>query len=121
MDTRRKFFSKNCLNYLRQAIGLARRGCGTTSPNPMVGAVLVKGGKIIGRGYRGASRRAKARAFGKRCDTLRDARTVFHARAHAALHGSDYCGGNQTRGCRRDGPEPETSRARFYHPETRRD
>jgi diaminohydroxyphosphoribosylaminopyrimidine deaminase/5-amino-6-(5-phosphoribosylamino)uracil reductase len=51
MDTRRKFFSKNYLNCMRQAIGLARRGCGTTSPNPMVGAVLVKGGKIIGRGW----------------------------------------------------------------------
>src|ERR1039457_4576604 len=37
--------------FMRFAIGLARRGCGTTSPNPMVGAVLVKGGKIIGRGW----------------------------------------------------------------------
>src|SRR5438876_670422 len=33
------------------AIRLARRGYGTTSPNPMVGAVLVKRGKIIGRGW----------------------------------------------------------------------
>jgi diaminohydroxyphosphoribosylaminopyrimidine deaminase/5-amino-6-(5-phosphoribosylamino)uracil reductase len=51
MNTRPKFFSRNYLNYMRQAIGLARHGCGTTSPNPMVGAVLVKGGKIIGRGW----------------------------------------------------------------------
>ncbi|MGD0206260.1 MAG: hypothetical protein ABSC89_01430 [Verrucomicrobiota bacterium] len=36
---------------MRQAIGLARRGYGTTSPNPMVGAVLVKGGKIAGRSW----------------------------------------------------------------------
>jgi len=36
---------------MRQAIGLAWRGYGATSPNPMVGAVLVKGGKIIGRGW----------------------------------------------------------------------
>ena len=36
---------------MRQAVGLARRGCGTTSPNPAVGAVLVKGGKLIGRGW----------------------------------------------------------------------
>jgi diaminohydroxyphosphoribosylaminopyrimidine deaminase / 5-amino-6-(5-phosphoribosylamino)uracil reductase len=34
-----------------QFMRLARRGCGATSPNPMVGAVLVKGGKIIGRGW----------------------------------------------------------------------
>jgi diaminohydroxyphosphoribosylaminopyrimidine deaminase/5-amino-6-(5-phosphoribosylamino)uracil reductase len=33
------------------ALRLARRGYGMTSPNPMVGAVLVKGGKIIGRGW----------------------------------------------------------------------
>ncbi len=33
------------------ALTLARKGLGTTSPNPMVGAVLVKGGKIIGKGY----------------------------------------------------------------------
>jgi len=37
--------------FMRLALRLARRGCGTTSPNPMVGAVLVKGGKIIGRGW----------------------------------------------------------------------
>jgi diaminohydroxyphosphoribosylaminopyrimidine deaminase/5-amino-6-(5-phosphoribosylamino)uracil reductase len=51
MDTRQKFFSENYLNYMRQAVGLARRGCGTTSPNPAVGAVLMKGGKLIGRGW----------------------------------------------------------------------
>lgn len=38
-------------DYLRLALRLARRGYGTTSPNPMVGAVLVRGGKIIGRGW----------------------------------------------------------------------
>lgn len=38
-------------NYMRIALRLARRGYGTTSPNPMVGAVLVNGGKIIGRGW----------------------------------------------------------------------
>ena len=39
------------LPWMRAALRLARRGLGTTSPNPMVGAVLVKGGKIIGRGW----------------------------------------------------------------------
>src|SRR5215831_9620135 len=38
-------------DHMRQALRLARRGYGTTSPNPMVGAVLVKGRKIIGRGW----------------------------------------------------------------------
>ena len=35
------------LNFMRLALRLARRGYGTTSPNPTVGAVLVKGGEIL--------------------------------------------------------------------------
>ena len=37
--------------YMRLALELARKGCGWVSPNPMVGAVIVKEGKIIGKGY----------------------------------------------------------------------
>ena len=37
--------------FMRLALRLARRGHGATSPNPMVGAVLVKRGKIIGHGW----------------------------------------------------------------------
>ena len=37
--------------YMRMAIRLAGKGIGKTSPNPMVGAVIVRNGKIIGRGY----------------------------------------------------------------------
>src|SRR5258706_1905485 len=36
---------------MRLALQLARRGYGHTSPNPTVGALLVKAGKIIGRGW----------------------------------------------------------------------
>jgi diaminohydroxyphosphoribosylaminopyrimidine deaminase/5-amino-6-(5-phosphoribosylamino)uracil reductase len=39
------------VDFMQLALRLARRGYGTTSPNPMVGAVLVKRGKIIGRGW----------------------------------------------------------------------
>ena len=39
------------LRFLKLALRLARRGFGRTSPNPMVGAVLVKNGKIIGQGW----------------------------------------------------------------------
>src|SRR4051794_30973739 len=38
-------------HYMRMALQLAQRGYGQTSPNPMVGAVLVKSGKIIGTGW----------------------------------------------------------------------
>jgi len=36
---------------MRVALGLARKGYGLTLPNPMVGAVLVRGGRIIGKGW----------------------------------------------------------------------
>jgi diaminohydroxyphosphoribosylaminopyrimidine deaminase/5-amino-6-(5-phosphoribosylamino)uracil reductase len=37
--------------FMRLALKLARRGLGKVSPNPMVGAVIVKGGRIIAQGY----------------------------------------------------------------------
>jgi len=37
--------------FMREAINLALKARGKTSPNPLVGAVLVKGNKIVGRGY----------------------------------------------------------------------
>ncbi len=36
--------------YMKLALRLAARGAGWVSPNPMVGAVLVKDGRIVGRG-----------------------------------------------------------------------
>lgn len=37
--------------YMRRALRLAQKGEGRVSPNPMVGAVIVKNNKIIGEGY----------------------------------------------------------------------
>ena len=37
--------------YMRQAIALALNGTGRVNPNPLVGAVVVKDGRIIGEGY----------------------------------------------------------------------
>lgn len=37
--------------YMKIALQLAEKGLGHVSPNPMVGAVIVKDGKIIGSGY----------------------------------------------------------------------
>lgn len=39
------------IEYMRRAMELAERGVGFTNPNPMVGAVIVKGGKVIGEGW----------------------------------------------------------------------
>lgn len=41
----------NDLTYMKAALKLAQKGCGYTSPNPMVGAVIVKDNRIIGQGY----------------------------------------------------------------------
>lgn len=37
--------------FMRRALDLARRGKGRTSPNPLVGCVVVRDGEIVGEGY----------------------------------------------------------------------
>ncbi|HOJ43233.1 MAG TPA: bifunctional diaminohydroxyphosphoribosylaminopyrimidine deaminase/5-amino-6-(5-phosphoribosylamino)uracil reductase RibD [Syntrophorhabdaceae bacterium] len=37
--------------YMRLALSLAKKGRGTTSPNPMVGAIIVRDDKVVGKGY----------------------------------------------------------------------
>lgn len=41
----------NDLTYMKLALTLAEKGAGWTSPNPMVGAVIVKDERVIGQGY----------------------------------------------------------------------
>ena len=38
-------------HYMRQVLNLARRGIGHVNPNPLVGALLIKNGEIIGSGW----------------------------------------------------------------------
>ena len=38
-------------HYMRLALNLARKAEGQTNPNPVVGAVLVKSGEIVAKGY----------------------------------------------------------------------
>ncbi len=45
---------------MRRALRLAARGFGRTSPNPMVGAVVVRKGEIVGQGYHVYARRDHA-------------------------------------------------------------
>ncbi len=44
-------FSRNDQSYMQMSLTLAARGRGRTAPNPMVGAVVVKNGLVVGRGY----------------------------------------------------------------------
>jgi diaminohydroxyphosphoribosylaminopyrimidine deaminase / 5-amino-6-(5-phosphoribosylamino)uracil reductase len=39
------------MDYMRQALALARLALGQVSPNPAVGALIVKDGEIVGQGY----------------------------------------------------------------------
>ncbi len=48
--------------YMKRALELAKRGWGTTNPNPLVGAVIVKDGEIAAEGYHEAAGRAHAEA-----------------------------------------------------------
>ncbi|MDE3067019.1 MAG: bifunctional diaminohydroxyphosphoribosylaminopyrimidine deaminase/5-amino-6-(5-phosphoribosylamino)uracil reductase RibD [Verrucomicrobiota bacterium] len=63
------------------ALRHARRGYGMTSPNPMVGAVLVKGGKIIGRGWH-----RRAGLPHAEIEALRDAQKRGHSPRGATLY-----------------------------------
>jgi diaminohydroxyphosphoribosylaminopyrimidine deaminase/5-amino-6-(5-phosphoribosylamino)uracil reductase len=39
------------IEFMKRSLKLARRGAGKTSPNPLVGAIIVKGDRIVGEGY----------------------------------------------------------------------
>lgn len=45
------FFTNEDARYMRRALELAGRGRGAVHPNPMVGAVLVKNGAVVGEGW----------------------------------------------------------------------
>ena len=42
---------KSDVEYMQQALRLAKRGCYTTDPNPRVGCVIVKDGQVVGEGW----------------------------------------------------------------------
>ena len=66
--------------FLRQALTLARRGRGRTRPNPMVGAVVVKAGRVVGRGWhaRAGAPHAEAAALAEAGARARGARLYLN-------------------------------------------
>ena len=60
-------FTPEDSRYMRLALDLGRRGLGRTAPNPAVGAVIVKDGVIVGRGWTqdGGRPHAEVEALGR--------------------------------------------------------
>ena len=74
--------------YMSLAIELAEKGRGSTSPNPMVGAVVVRDGKIVGKGYhcRFGSEHAEIIALQEAGENTRDA-TLYVTMEPCCHHG----------------------------------
>ncbi len=66
---------------MRVALRLARKAYGATSPNPMVGAVLVKRGEVIGRGWHHRAGQPHAEI-----EALRDAERRGHSTKGATIY-----------------------------------
>jgi diaminohydroxyphosphoribosylaminopyrimidine deaminase/5-amino-6-(5-phosphoribosylamino)uracil reductase len=77
--------------FMRRALELAEQGRGSTSPNPLVGAVLVKDGHIVGEGFheRAGGPHAEVRALAAAKDAARGATlyTTLEPCCHVGLTG----------------------------------
>ena len=77
--------------YLSRALELARLGSGLTLPNPRVGAVLVRGGKVIGEGFHKKAGHAHAEvnavADAKKRGHVIDGATLYVTLEPCSTHG----------------------------------
>lgn len=75
-------------HHMRHALALGRRGLGNTWPNPAVGCVLVKGGRVVGRGWTqpGGRPHAEPEALAQARDAARGA-TAYVTLEPCAHHG----------------------------------
>src|SRR6476646_3498717 len=76
------------LRFMQLALALGRRGLGRTWPNPAVGAVIVKDGAIIGRGWTqpGGRPHAETEALARAGDATRGA-TLYVTLEPCSHHG----------------------------------
>ncbi|PIN22849.1 Deoxycytidylate deaminase [Handroanthus impetiginosus] len=74
--------------YIRRCVEIARKAIGHTSPNPMVGCVIVKDGKIVGEGFHPKAGQPHAEVF-----ALRDAGDLAeNATAYVSLEPCNHYG-----------------------------
>jgi diaminohydroxyphosphoribosylaminopyrimidine deaminase/5-amino-6-(5-phosphoribosylamino)uracil reductase len=73
---------------MARALALARRGAGETNPNPLVGCVVVKGGRVVGEGWhrRAGGPHAEVVALGRAGAAARGA-TLYVTLEPCAHHG----------------------------------
>ncbi|CAJ1950123.1 unnamed protein product [Sphenostylis stenocarpa] len=74
--------------YMRRCVELARKAVGYTSPNPLVGCVIVKDGIVVGEGFHPKAGQPHAEVF-----ALRDAGDLAHsATAYVSLEPCNHFG-----------------------------
>ncbi|XP_004508295.1 riboflavin biosynthesis protein PYRD, chloroplastic [Cicer arietinum] len=74
--------------YMRKSVELARKGLGYTSPNPLVGCVIVKNGEVVGQGFHPKPGQPHAEVF-----ALRDAGDLAeNATAYVSLEPCNHFG-----------------------------
>lgn len=74
--------------YMRRCVEIARKAIGHTSPNPMVGCVIVRDGKIVGEGFHPKAGQPHAEVF-----ALRDAGDLAeNATAYVSLEPCNHYG-----------------------------
>ncbi|KAK2412005.1 Cytidine/deoxycytidylate deaminase family protein [Trifolium repens] len=74
--------------FMRKSVELARKGLGYTSPNPLVGCVIVKDGKVVGQGFHPKAGQPHAEVF-----ALRDAGDLAeNATAYVTLEPCNHFG-----------------------------
>ena len=111
--------------YMRQALALACLAEGDTSPNPMVGAVIVSAdGEVVGEGYhhKAGQPHAEINAL-KEAKKLARGGTIYVTLEPCSHFGrtgpcceairGDYCCRTETCGCGGRRPEPQGCRQRF--------
>lgn len=85
--------------YMRRCLQLAHQAAGHTAPNPMVGAVVVYNGRIIGEGYHhrcGEPHASERHSLSTKsgvaapCNLVRQLGALLALRQNAALRQTDY-------------------------------
>ena len=72
--------------WMAEALALAERGRYTTSPNPMVGAVIVAGGQVVGRGFHARAGEPHAEVFACREAGERSAGATLYVTLEPCCH-----------------------------------